>query len=324
MIETARSVIRGDTDIWLEASGGIDSTLMGSIAKIVKPNITINTISLLYPYYEFRREKRFIDSAINFLGGNPLYLDGSKSLSFDSIGSSYLFSEPNLLMAGIAQQKMILESVSMKNGLLLNGNGGDRLFSLGPFFEQGVVLKEYKHKWMDDFFFERLQFSRNEIRKFNKFSSGENFISGVSIDDRWTEREFAPYFDVRRTHFFLDNEVTSIIHALWSVEKEAGDGKWILKKYLPELFPYDIISRPKKVAYNALYVRSYKKNLNKILALIDEFNEELRGYGVNPKLLSEHVVNISNGKLDGDLEVSSVITFLMWLKPLLARNIIAN
>ena len=41
LIETARSVIRGDTDIWLEASGGIDSTLMGSIAKIVKPNIKV-------------------------------------------------------------------------------------------------------------------------------------------------------------------------------------------------------------------------------------------------------------------------------------------
>jgi asparagine synthetase B (glutamine-hydrolysing) len=317
LVDTARRLIGDDDEIWLETSGGIDSTLMGAIARLAVPRkLKIHSISLSYPYYEFRRERSFIDCAVRWLASRPVLLDGSACLSFSSDEVPLAFSEPSLIIAGLAQHLAVLGAVGGRDGLLLNGNGGDGLFALGPLRQPGFDRAPERCEWMDDSFFADYAGHRSALARhcLAPDSASENFLSGGYIDDRWTERELAPALNVRRNHLFLHEEIPPIVHALWSQLEEHPCGKWILLRHFQDLIPEQILRRPQKVAYNGLYCRAYRAARDKMHALIDRYADYLEAAGIVRHVLQRHVSRLADGNSGGDLEVSVVITFLLWLE----------
>ncbi len=318
LLDTARDVLAGRSTVWLEASGGIDSTLMGALARRVLPaGSRMNTLSILYPYYEFRRERRFIDIAVAALSGTPTFLDGARCLSFSDLDAGGALSEPSLVMAGLAQHRAMFAAVNEPDALLLTGNGGDNLFALGPDRQPRFTSKLAQHDWMSNAFatalaahFERL---RDHYAK-HAWANDEAFQSGSDLDDRWTEREITSRLGIHRTHLFLTPDILSLISGLWRQRPTPAQGKWILVRYFEDLIPSEILHRTGKVAYNGLYVRAYRAASRNLVAMVNRHRDHLDSMGVSANGLALHIDRLRDGKLEGDLEVSTVVTYLMWLE----------
>lgn len=318
LLDTARDLVADRQDVWVEASGGIDSTLMGALARRVMPaGSRLHAVSLLYPYYEFRRERQFIDRAVRWLGARHICLDGSTCLSFSDLNTSVALSEPSLVLAGLAQHCAVFNAVDRCGSLLLNGNGGDYLFALCPERKLRFRTEPRRFEWMSEEFHANVLANFNPFRDHYRNHSANNeaaFLGGSEIDDRWIEREIAPTYGVDRTHLFLDPQILPLIRALWQSQDRAPSGKWIISQYFADLVPPEIVSRPGKVAYNGLYCRAYRAASGRLFALIRSHAGHLESVGIRPNLLYAHLDRLSNGELDGDLEVSVVITYLIWLR----------
>lgn len=315
LLETALEITREHDNIWLEASGGIDSTLMGGLAKRVKPKgRAINAVTLVYPYYEFRRESRFADIAVASLGANHVRLDGASCLSFSDLALEHPTSEPSLVLAGLGQHRKVFGAVQGQAALLLNGNGGDSLFALGPERQLRYQTPPRQLDWMSPEFFAAFSAHLAKLRDHFSDGSGSEFLTGGNLDDRWIEREILPSSDITRTHLFMDPAVPALVAALWERVERPEHGKWILKRHFSELIPQEILHRPGKVAYNGIYVRAYRAAIAKLTSMVESYSDHLRETGISPDALKNHMLQLGKGKLDGDLEVSVVITYLMWLE----------
>ena len=318
LLDTARALVSEHESIAVEASGGVDSTLMAALARRVLPaNTPIRAISLLYPFYEFRRERQFIDIAVATYDGEHVCFDGSACLSFADLELDQPLSEPSLVLAGLAQHRVILSAVARPGALLLNGNGGDSLFALGPLRQLRYKVEARRLDWMSAAFHASFSGHLGVFRNYFEQTPEHDhaaFLSGGDLDDRWIEREIAPAYGVTRSHLFLHSDILPLVSALWTREPEPPTGKWILARHFGDLVPEAILHRPGKVAYDGLYARAFRAARPALEGIVTAHGDHLAAVGIDVGRLLTHVDRVAKGSTEGDLELAAVLTYLIWLQ----------
>jgi asparagine synthetase B (glutamine-hydrolysing) len=315
LCDAASYLTEGHQECWLELSGGIDSTLAGSIIRHVRGrNFKIHGLSICYPYREFALEQQYINIAADFLSADYTVIDGTSLLpfsgwhkmSFDAI------VEPSIFLAGCAQNAVLTSQIP-RGALLINGNGGDVLFSDGP---KGLARQRAQPfispSWMSQEFSARCKAAQDDLR--NSISDREAFTTGLCLDDRWTERELIRGRGIRRSHIFLSERLPIVVANLFDANLENGAGKWIVKDYLNAFLPDEILHRPRKVGYDGLYVRGLRAAAMALEKLIRSNRDYLVHCGIDAGLLKRNLLRLAQGRADGELATISVMTFLRWLQ----------
>ncbi|MBT9160826.1 MAG: hypothetical protein DDT26_02122 [Dehalococcoidia bacterium] len=315
LCDAASYLTQGHQECWLELSGGIDSTLAGAIIRHVRGrDFKIHGLSICYPYREFALEQRYINIAADFLSADCTMIDGTnllpfsgwQEMSFDAV------VEPSIFLAGCAQNTVLTRQVP-NGALLINGNGGDVLFSDGP---KGLARQRAQPfispSWMSQEFSARCKAAQVDLR--NSISDREAFTTGLCLDDRWTERELIRGKGIRRSHIFLAETLPIVVANLFDSHLENGSGKWMVKGYLNAFLPHEVLHRPRKVGYDGLYVRGVRAAAKALEKLLWDNRDYLAYCGIDAGVLKGNLSDLAHGRADGELATISVITFLRWLQ----------
>lgn len=315
LCDAASYLTQGHQECWLELSGGIDSTLAGAIIRHVRGiNFKIHGLSICYPYREFALEQRYINIAADFLAADYTVIDGTDLLPFSGWHemSFHAVVEPSIFLAGCAQNAVLTSQIP-NGALLINGNGGDVLFSDGP---KGLARQRAQPfispSWMSQEFSARCKAAQDDLR--DSISDREAFTTGLGLDDRWTERELIRGRGIRRSHIFLSKRLPTVVANLFDSRLENGSGKWMVKDYLNAFLPHEILHRSRKVGYDGLYVRGLRAAAKALEKLIRDNREYLAFCGIDAGLMTRNLSDLAHGRADGELATVSIITFLRWLQ----------
>ena len=251
--------------IGVELSGGIDSMIAGSLCQKHRSGQQhAFGITLTYPYYEFRRERRFITDAYSYSKLERILPITDSPLPFDHDFLLPPHSEPNLWTTGIRQSE-IIGSTAKKAGvsLLFNGHGGDPLFGFGV-TEKIFAVPEFRPpSWIGSQ--GRLHVEEHLSRVRSHIYSGSStayraYFSGIAVDDGWGEELVMPNYGITRCCIFTDPNLLGIASRLFEIGDKPGlPYKWILRSAFKNELPESIMQRPHKVAYDGTYFRAFKK-----------------------------------------------------------------
>ncbi|WP_340105453.1 asparagine synthase-related protein [Rhodohalobacter sp. 8-1] len=305
-----------------EVSGGIDSTIATSrgLLALSKRGMEDKAfgVSITYPYYEFRREDRFISDVYADHGMRRISLDGRKLLPFAGVKRTPVHNIPNLAVVGAAQHTAVVDAAA-KHGasLLFNGLGGDTLFGMGPTGQYRFHEAPRRPEWFTRRGWKIVTHHWKQLIDY--FDSGERsskrqFFTGAHIDDGWADTIIAQPRGVRRQCLFTNPDIIPLAARLWSQRPNGASYKSVLREVFAKDLPQSIRRRRHKIAYDGLYVRGYRSALPDLEKLISRSEDALSEAGIKTPHFLEAVHEIARGDLTDDRLVSSVLACLLWME----------
>ena len=310
-----------------ELSGGMDSTTVALVAQATVERTGRSSVahSIVYPYHEFRRERRFIDAAAQAMGLVPRTLEGHRLLPFDGWDAMPAHDEPSLACVGFAQHRAMLDAAASAGARVsFHGFGGDTIFGMGPARQfSGFALQ--RPAWLGKRGWQAMAHHLEVQQAW--FGQGEagfhrQYFSGAHIDDGWADVVLGPRLGCARAGGFTDPAVLRLAAKLWQHQAAGGAYKQILRDLYPTQLPAEILSRPHKVAYDGIYVRGYRRHRAMLENLVQRHAGTLADSDISPRKLLAALDKVCRGHLDGDQQLGAVLAGLIWIdtrQPAVAR-----
>ncbi|WP_286745891.1 asparagine synthase-related protein [Aquabacterium sp. UBA2148] len=302
-----------------ELSGGLDSTSVALASQAAAQRAGRQRVanSIIYPYFEFRRERYFIDAAARALGLTSRALDGSELLPFDHWYDMPPHDEPSLAAVGFAQHRAMLAAAAVRGaGVSFHGFGGDTIFGMGPARQFSGFGTQLRPTWLGKRGWLAVSDHLQTVRAW--FGDGESgfhrqYFSGAHIDDGWADVVVAPRLGCPRVGGFTHPDVLRLTATLWPRQAPGAAYKQILRDLFAAQLPAELLSRPHKVAYDGLYVRGYRRHRTRLEQLIARHAETLARADIDPHLLLAALDKVCSGHLEGDQPLGTVLAALVWM-----------
>jgi len=317
-IRAAVEATPAGTTVAYELSGGMDSTSVALAAQAAVECTGRSSVahSIVYPYHEFRRERHFIDAAAKALGLLSLKLDGNLLLPFDGWDAMPPHDEPSLACVGFAQHRAMLNAAVLAGARVsFHGFGGDTIFGMGPARQfSGFSLRQ--PDWLGKKGWKAMIHHMEAQQAW--FGAGEEgfhrqYFSGAHIDDGWADVVLGARLGCARAGGFTDPAVLRLAAKLWQRQAGGGAYKQILRDLYPTDLPFEILSRPHKVAYDGIYVRGYRRHRVVLQKLIERYADILAYSDIYPRQLLKALDKICRGHLEGDQQLGAVLAGLIWI-----------
>lgn len=302
----------------VEVSGGIDSTIVASRLKKLRPDAFETGLSIEYPYYEFRFERpKFIEPVYDMLGITPVWLDGASLGVFTPSDLPY-HDEPAFISIGMKQMELSFAAAGQAGAdVIFNGQGGDQVM--------GVIAGEWQPPpdalkgigWLKPDLADACRAQMDALAAYMRGDDPDRphaFYSGIMLHDGWPEFYYESGTGIRYECGFVSARLFDLVQA-W--RRLYPDRRGFRKRAARHIFrddlPPAIRDRRGKVAYNGAHIRSFIHNRGHIRKLIDRNRDALEQLGVDTGALRRNIDVICTGKSRSRRAVTAVLALALWL-----------
>lgn len=310
--------------VGLELSGGIDSTLVGSVWNRVREDRIRTVYSIVYPFFEFRNERRHIDEARQLMRADASFVDDGVALT--CLAQTELhrrFAEPNMGMYGMAQGHALYEQMRQAGcDYFLSGTAGDTLFTVGAAHFASAVATGHSPDWLHGS--QRKTYNDQVHLQASIWGDAgarqRLFYAGLTLDDAWVESAFETGAPCR-----LSPLVTASLLPIgeWCTRPEnarARLNKWPMRELLRRHGAPNIAARQGKVPYDGLYARAYIDRQHWLSALVHDMRHELEHAGADSQALAKALARRDVDEMD-ERNLAVAVSFLMWIRDLKRRRL---
>ena len=309
--------------IAVEASGGIDSSLIVSYLSDHKAENHYFGVAAQFPYYEARYERVFRNTLSENFNIKILENSGCNFLAYSLLDEVEYHSEPAWDSVGYGSLISLYNITQQYEAkALYSGHAADYVFCLNPnnFPQvQNFQLDNESKKFFRGFLSEKLKACAIELSK--EYRENYNFFGG---DSSWLLACLEPnYFnkylkrkngDFYRGSPFISKEFLSAIHYVsknfrlheHSVQKPIA--YYLFSDKLPECF----WKRKGKLDHSGLQYRGARIFRGSLLSLIQEQIEFLEVLGINTSYLSKHIIDVTNNRCDSSDMLNGILACAIW------------
>ena len=206
----------GADPVTCEVSGGIDSGIVAARARKLFGDRLLAGISLVSPYYELRREIKFIE-AVADLSVLPIRrVDPSRCLPFSALHQVPIHDEPNLTAIPWRLLWESLESSRQCGARVhLHSIGGDQMFLDAPAFFSALKAPCRSFSFLKWRARRQVYRSVAAIRAhYFGHKRSSYFPRGLLIYDGWTDRYIAPRMALRDEPGLVSWKILRLAEAL--------------------------------------------------------------------------------------------------------------
>ncbi len=315
MDDAVRLQLTSDVPVCAFLSGGVDSSLVSSIACKYsdEPIATYsfdyedNNIHFKTNSFQPSEDRPYVDIMVDYLKTNHTYLTVSNDRIFtlltDSVDSRCLPT-----MADVDSSLLhFCGEVAKNHKVALTGECADEIFGGYPWFHKEEMIKPHAFPWMSDISFRKsilnpefaavLQMEKYVKRSYDKTVSEVEIIPGDSdIDNsrriisylniRWFMQTLLDRMDRTSMHSGLEARVPFADHRIvdylynvsWEYKAKNGVPKGLLREAAKNYLPDTIMNRPKS-PYPKTYNPKYERLLvNRLREIINDTSSPIRSY----------------------------------------------
>lgn len=302
----------------VELSGGIDSSIIASTLTRLNPARETVGVGVVYPYYEFRHERRYMEDIARSARLQRIEVDGRHCLLFDpTSGGDQPTGEPSLVQMGKAYKRLVIETAAGAGaGALFNGHGGDQLFAMSPYTTDSLIRRvDYSliDAGLNRDVHGQLEAYRDNLEK--RHNAGQrHYFAGLLLYDGWME-DFARGTGIRCEPGLLSVRTLQLSWEMFRRDNWRDTGI-LRKRFARHAFradlPDSIIQRRWKVGYDGLYRRGLYRNAPRLANLLASQSDHLRAMGVRVDACQRLLDRVRDMRFDEVELLYPLLCYALW------------